>query len=227
VADISYAFNANEFPNLTPSDKTSKSTVTTAHDTTSFDPGTATAVSEITEGYVSHTVKFSISEFENMRKSMDEVSETCMSTLEKQMGDIHQQVETMAKEIREAIVKAFTADDGIIAQQYTHIINLDKKSDNQDHKLNMMASAVSQMATSIVALLARYQRPPTEAPDDKILTASPERKIRRTEQEHVQQTSPTRTTATGTKHMMARDHPTMTDSEMEILPPKSPLSNQQ
>jgi hypothetical protein len=39
LTDISYAFNTNEFPNLNPSDKTSKSTVTTAHDTTSFDPG--------------------------------------------------------------------------------------------------------------------------------------------------------------------------------------------
>jgi hypothetical protein len=176
---------------------------------------------------MSHTVKSSISEFENRHKSMDEIFETRMLTLEKQMGDIHQQVETMAKKIQEAIVKVFTADDGIIAQQYTHIINLDKTSDNQDHRLNMMASAVSQMATSIAALLARDQRPQTEAPGDKTPTASPERKIRRTEPEYIRHISLKMTTTTGTKQMTAPDHPAMTDSEMDTLPPESPLPNRQ
>jgi hypothetical protein len=233
VDDITYTFNATEFPNLLPSDKTNKSTATTAHKTASLTNSNATAVSTITEGYVSHTVKSSITEFENRRKTMDEVFDVRMVMIEKQLGNINQQVDAMATKMQEAIVKALTADKGIISQQYTHIINQDKKLDNQDKKLNQMATAVNQMANSIADLLARDRHParshtlsPEEhTPTASTPTASPNRKIRRHNRDTAETpptTTPTQATATP---IMITTDTQMTP--MTTLPPESPLPNRQ
>jgi hypothetical protein len=228
VDDISYAFNVTEFPNLS---STNKSTATTAQETASIANGNATAVSAITEGYVSNTVKSSITEFENRRKSMDEIFEARMATLEKQVGNINHRVEAMATKIQEAIVQALTDDNGIISQQYTHIINLDKKVDNQDQKLNMMAAAVNQMSTSIADLLARDRHtvgPHPVAHGDHTPTAPPNRKIRRTDNDLARPPSTSMPTkAPGTQRLTAPDPQTTNDTPMETLPPESPLPNRQ
>jgi hypothetical protein len=86
------------------SDKTSKSTATTAQESISVVTRPATAVSAITEGLVSHTVQSSITEFENRRKTADAAFELRMSKLEMKVGSIHQQVDELADRMTAAIV---------------------------------------------------------------------------------------------------------------------------
>jgi hypothetical protein len=98
VEDLQYSFNTTKFPQLLTSDKTSKSTAATAQESISVVTSPATAVNAITEGLVSHTVKSSITKFENRRKAADAAFELRMSKLEMKVGSIHQQVDDLQSE---------------------------------------------------------------------------------------------------------------------------------
>jgi hypothetical protein len=91
IEDISYSFDATAFPNLPTSDKT-KSTATTAQATRSIFTNPATAVSAITEDMISNTVRTSITEYEQRRKTADDASDARMKRLEKHVGAMDQQV---------------------------------------------------------------------------------------------------------------------------------------
>jgi hypothetical protein len=168
VEDITYSFNATQFPQLLTSDKTSKSTATMAQASHSFITSPAIPVSAIMEGMVSNTVKSSISEFEKRRKAAAAAAfELRMSRLEKQGGSINQHFESMTGRMEQTIVKAVTADNGIIAQQRAHI-------QNQDTELNRMETIVEQLASHIQELLTRDRA-------DSTPVCSPNRKIQRTD----------------------------------------------
>jgi hypothetical protein len=120
VEDISYTFKAMDFANLQDSDKTAKttkSTATTAQETGSDFTSPVTSVSAITEDMVSNTVKSSVSAFETRRKAADEASDQRMDRLEAQVGDITQQVHTMTTQIQNAIVQTLTEENGLLAKQ--------------------------------------------------------------------------------------------------------------
>jgi hypothetical protein len=144
VDDIAYSVTPTEFPNLPPSDKTHKSTATTAQETGSTEQGPATAVSAITESIVSHTIKSGLTEFENRRKLADDAFALRMRTLEKQVGNINKQVDDMATKLQLAIIKNLISEDGIISKLIT----------NQDQKIIETTVMVAQLAKSMDILLA-------------------------------------------------------------------------
>jgi hypothetical protein len=119
VKDLQYSFNTTEFPQLL----TSKSTATTTQESISIVTSPVTAVSAITEGLLSHTVKPSITEFENRRKIADAAFELRMSKLEMKVGSIHQQVDAMADRMTVAIGQTLTTDNGVIVEQHALIVN--------------------------------------------------------------------------------------------------------
>jgi hypothetical protein len=196
VEDLQYSFNTTEFPQLLTLDKTSKSTATTAQESISVVTSPVTAVSAITEGLVSHTVKSSITEFENRRKAADAAFELRMAKLEMKVGSIHQQVDDLTDRMTAVIVKTLTADNGIIAQQHALIVN-------QDKKINRMETAVDQLASSIQDLLKRDRARDLPMTHDHSIDSPPQlgspdrnRKVHRTEandgddEEHPTQDSP-------------------------------------
>jgi hypothetical protein len=119
VEDITYTFNSTEFPQLLDTDKPAKrsSTVITAQETDSVTKGAAMAVSAITEGVVSNTVRSSITEFENCRKIADDASNARMNRLEQQVGDIDHQVKQMAPQMQKVVVDELAASE---ARQHAH-----------------------------------------------------------------------------------------------------------
>jgi chaperonin cofactor prefoldin len=171
VEDITYSFDAQEFPQLLNQDKTSKSTATTAHETNSFLASPTTAVSAITEGMVSNTVKSSLSEYEKRRKVAADASELRMKRLEQQVGSINQHFDSLTGRIEQTIAKALTADNGIIAQQRAEIQHLDQ----QFHR---METIVEQLANHIQELLNRDRRAHEQLSTP---VSSPNRKNRRTD----------------------------------------------
>jgi TolA-binding protein len=118
--------------------------VITAQETGSVTKGAATAVSAVTKGLVSDTVRSSITEFENRRNLADAASDARMTRLEQQVGDIDHQVKQMATQMQKVIVDELTASE---ARQHAHTAR-------QDTKIDRLESIVEKMATSIRELLA-------------------------------------------------------------------------
>jgi hypothetical protein len=116
IGDISYSFNTANFPKLVDPTSTTQShspTIFTSPATGSVTHG-ATAVSTITEGMVSHTVKSSITAFENRRMVADDAFAARMAKLELQVEDIRSQVTRMTTQISQTVIATLTAGDGII-----------------------------------------------------------------------------------------------------------------
>jgi hypothetical protein len=177
VAGITYTFNSTEFPQLPDTDKPANrsSTVTTAQETGSVTKGAATAVSAITEGLVSNTVRSSITEFENRRKIADDASNDRMNRLKEQVGAIDNQVKQMATQIQKVVVEALTASE---ARQQAHTAQ-------QETKINRLESIVEKMAKSIQEFLADNRACdndteffPAQSHDSALLPHTPDRPIR-------------------------------------------------
>jgi hypothetical protein len=161
---------------------------------------------------VSLTIQSGITEFENRRKLADEAFALRMLTLEKQVGNINQQVDAMATKLQNAIVQTLSAKDGIIYKQHSLIIN-------QDKKLNQMAAVVGQLTTSIDSLLASNRaRNDAHNPSDcnRIPVGSPFWKKGRT------------STGPNDADSAATDPSTpYPNTYMAVLPPESTFANQQ
>jgi hypothetical protein len=177
VEDITYTFNLTEFPQLPDTDKPANRslTVITAQETGSVTKGAATAVSTITKGLVSKTVRSSITEFEKRRKIADDASNDRMNRLEQQVGAIDNQVKQMATQMQKVVVEELTASE---ARQQAHTAQ-------QDTKIDCLESIVKRMATSIQELLADNRARdndteffPAQSHDGALLMHTPDRPIR-------------------------------------------------
>jgi hypothetical protein len=145
IEDITYSFNTMEFPTL-HDPKTKQSTVSTAATdpaTGSISNGAATAVSAITESYVSNTVRSSINEFSNQPKLANDAFEARMSKLEQHVKHIDHQVNQLMANMKTTVIETLTANDGILAQQ--------------DKKIGRIETIMQHLAVSVDNLVASQQ----------------------------------------------------------------------
>jgi hypothetical protein len=150
IGDICYSFNTAEFPKLfdaATDPKHHSPTLVTAAATRSF-TGT-TAVSAITEGIVSNTVKSGITAYEQRRKAADDLFATRMDRLETTVDDMKTEVSQMAAQLSQAVIAHLTAEDGPMARQQA--IN--------DSNFQRMQSNIGQLADTIRDLVACDQGP--------------------------------------------------------------------
>jgi hypothetical protein len=116
------------------------------------------------------------------RKAADDAFEQQMSKLEQQVGSINQQVEAMTVHMQWVIVQTLTADNRIISQQHTIILD-------QDKKLNRMETVVGQLTTSIQDLISRDRArdatlTETVVPGSTPVSTPPQKKNRSSEIDH-------------------------------------------
>jgi hypothetical protein len=156
VEAITYSFTTTQFPKLPPSDKTHKSTATTAQESHSLATHPATAIiSVITEDLISNTVKSSFTEFEKAHKAAAVAFDQRMCKLETQVETFNQQVEAMTARMQKTIEATLMGDTGIIAQQRALITELDTKH-------NRMKTIIVQMAASLQDLISQNRARDTQ-----------------------------------------------------------------
>jgi hypothetical protein len=149
-----------QFPKLPPSDKTHKSTATTAQESHSLATHPATAISVITEDLISNTIKSSFTEFEKARKATAAAFDQRMCKLDTQVETFNQQVEAMTARMQKIIEATLMGETGIIAQQRALVTDLDTKH-------NRMETIIVQMAASLQDLISQNRARDTQ------MTASP------------------------------------------------------
>jgi DNA repair exonuclease SbcCD ATPase subunit len=127
--------------------------------TGSITNGAATAVSAITESYVSQTVQASIAEFAIREKLADDAFAARMEKLEQRIKHIDHKVDQMMTTMQKTVIDTLTAEDGILAKQ--------------DKKIGHIESLIQQLVVSIDTVLDCQQASSKHA-------SSPIRKLRRT-----------------------------------------------
>jgi hypothetical protein len=113
VEDLSYSFTLTAFPKLANENHAT----TTANETSIAGQGQATAVSAITEGFVSSAVKTSISALEELRKTESANFTDRLNHLEDRLQGITDTINSLSEQMTNAIILLLTKPDGLITQQ--------------------------------------------------------------------------------------------------------------
>jgi hypothetical protein len=154
---VDYSFNLTQFPNL-PKDKTSNSdttrtTIAETHTVVSAqNPATATAVSAITEDFVSTAVRTRMTEFESAWQSQNDDFQKHLNALEDTVASIGSTVDSISSKMANDVLNLLTAPIGILTKQ-------EQKMDAQHLTINRrmemllnLSSDVIRIGTATVAL---------------------------------------------------------------------------
>jgi hypothetical protein len=127
VEDVSYLFTLTAFPKLANENTTS----TTADETSAAGRGQATAVSAITEGFVSSAVKTSISALDEHRKTESANFTERLHHLEDRLQGITGTINSVSEKTTDAVILRLTKPDGLITQQNGLITQQNKQLTEQ------------------------------------------------------------------------------------------------
>jgi hypothetical protein len=147
IEAVDYSFNLTQFPHL-PKDKisTSDTTRTTIAETQTVasaqNPATVTAVSAITEDFVSTAVRTRMTEFEAARQSENAEFQTRLNNHEDTITSISSTVDSISSKMAGDVLKVLTAPDGILTRQ-------DQKLDAQHETINRLMEMLSQLSSDV------------------------------------------------------------------------------
>jgi uncharacterized coiled-coil protein SlyX len=166
---VDYSFNLTQFPNL-PKDKTSNSdtTRTTIAETQTVasaqNPATVTAVSAITEDFVSTAVRTRMTEFESARQSQNDDFQKRLNDLEDTIASIGSTVDSISSKMANDALNLLTAPNGILTKQ-------EQKLDAQHLTINRLMEMFSNLSSDVKRIGTA-----TEALADTRVLASPPHK---------------------------------------------------
>jgi hypothetical protein len=213
VEDIAYSFNVQEFPKMSTSEQTHRSTATTAQESTSNTSEnnrsivTAsiinTSVSAVTESLVMETIKTGIATYQHSCKLQDDAFAARMLNLEQKVGSITELVAKMATKIQNAIIDTLTGEHGIISQQ--------------NSKFSQLASVVNGLTDSIAAV---FDRDRDRVRDDEEPNPTPPRNRKNMKYQEYGLTRPTASTADAI--MEVTPPPRTCGAVMNFAPPEPP-----
>jgi hypothetical protein len=169
IEAVDYSFNLTQFPHLPKdknfhSDTTRTTTAETQADVSAHNPATATAVSAITEDFVSTAVRTRMTEFEDARQSQNAEFQTRLNNLEDTIASISSTVDSISSKMAGDVLTLLTAPNGILTIQ-------EQKLDAQHETINRLMAMLSNLSSDVKRIGTA-----TEALADKRAPASPPHK---------------------------------------------------
>jgi hypothetical protein len=164
IESVDYSFDVKQFPTL-PKDKdlNMDTTCTNIAETLTTVSGwhPATAVSAMTEDFVSTAVRMWMTEFEAEGTTQVADFQSRLDSLNDTIADIHSTVDTISSKMAGAVLKLLTSPDGILTKQ-------DKKLDAQSVTINWFFEMLSTLTTNVKRIGTA-----TKAMADKTTLTSP------------------------------------------------------